>query len=217
MCSCKGTWVSFFPKIRLKSKWNHWWWLKNGANVLFSICKSSEGSQYRIPFLMRLFCEKTFDGKVGGDDRTFWIFHGLGSRSVMTCSSQLPGNMSVDQKKKKKEKKVISLLLHEMVVNCNDVHYCWVDILPAWSWLVLGRPRCARTLWNLCGASSVGRHRETTLWKAVLSGQIKTTVTFDVLRGWGNLSGLGSFSAFCCVIYYLGRKVWIIFLSFFFF
>lgn len=121
------------------------------------------------------------------------------------------------KKKKKKEKKVISLLLHEMVVNCNDVHYCWVDILPAWSWLVLGRPRCARTLWNLCGASSVGRHRETTLWKAVLSGQIKTTVTFDVLRGWGNLSGLGSFSAFCCVIYYLGRKVWIIFLSFFFF
>lgn len=51
------------------------------------------------PFFTRLFCGKTFDGKVGGDDRTFWIFHGLGSRNVMLCSSQLPDNIRVCQKK----------------------------------------------------------------------------------------------------------------------
>lgn len=51
------------------------------------------------------------------------------------------------------------------------------------------------------------------LRKGVLGGQIKTTdVTFHVLRWLKNLIGLGSFSAFCCVIYYVGRKMWIIFL-----
>lgn len=51
----------------------------------------------KFPFLRG--CGKTFDGKMGGDDRTFWIFHGLGSWSVMLCSSQLPDNVSVGQKK----------------------------------------------------------------------------------------------------------------------
>lgn len=213
MCSCKGTWVSFFPKICLKSKRNHWWWLKNGVNVLCSICKYSEGSQYRIPFLMRLFCEKTFDGKVGGDDRTFWIFHGLGSRTVMTCSSQLPGNMSVDQKKKIRPLACSSMKWLWIAMMC--ITAGWTSCQPGLDWCSEGHAvqgRCEISV----GPSLLGG-TEKTLWKAVLSGQIKTTVTFDVLRGWGNLSGLGSFSAFCCVIYYLGRKVWIIFLSFFFF
>lgn len=58
----------FFPKICLQSKQNHWWLLKNGASALFSICKSSKELKYIIPFFTRLFREKTFDGKVGGDD-----------------------------------------------------------------------------------------------------------------------------------------------------
>lgn len=64
---------------------------------------------------------------------------------------------------------------------------------------------------------SVSEGTEQTHWKplrkAVLGGRIKTTdVTFDIHRWLENLMGLGSFSAFYCVIYYLGRKVWIIFL-----
>lgn len=91
----------------------------------------------------------------------------------------------------------------------------WMSCQPGLDWCSEGHAvqgRCEISV----GPPLLGG-TEKTLWKAVLSGQIKTTVTFDVLRGWGNLSGLGSFSAFCCVIYYLGRKVWIIFLSFFFF
>ena len=114
----------FSSKTCLKSKQNHWWLLKNGASALFSICKSSEELQYRIPFFRRLFCEKTFDGKVGGDDRTLWIFHGPGSQSMMTCSSQLPGNMSLGQKKKKWWLDCS----FETAVNCNDVYHCWVDV-----------------------------------------------------------------------------------------
>lgn len=88
----------------LKCKWSCWWLLKNRARALFSICNSSEEPQYRVPFFPRVFCGKTFDGQVGGDDRTLWIFHGLGSRSTMICSSQLPGNTSLGPKKKKEKK-----------------------------------------------------------------------------------------------------------------
>lgn len=166
------------------------------------------------PFFMRLFCAKTFDGKVGGDDRTLWIFHGLGSQSAMTCSSQLPGNMSLGQKKE----------MWWLVFLCEiDVNLCitggWTSYQPGLNQRSEGH--AVRGCHNIPMWLPVLGGTEKPHWKrlrkAVLGGQIKTAdVTFDVLRWLGNLIGLGSFSALCCVIYYLGRKVWIIFLFFFF-
>lgn len=208
----------YFSKKCLKSKWNHWWLLRNGASALFSICKSSKELQYRILFFTRLLCEKTFDGKVDGDDRTLWIFHGLGSWSVMTCRSQLPGNMSLGQKKNK-----------EMwQLDCSSVKLLWIAMMcitAGWTSCQPGLDQrlkgqavqgcCNIPMWlPMLGGTEKPHWKR--LRKAVLGGQIKTTdVTFEVLRWLENLIGVGSFSAFCCVIYYLGRKVWIIFLWFF--
>lgn len=61
----------------------------------------------------------------------------------MTCSSQLPSNMSLSQGKRKRDVS-IRLFLCETVVNNNDAYHCWVKVLPAWSQPPLEVAHCAR-------------------------------------------------------------------------
>lgn len=204
----------FFSETCLKSEQNHWWLLKNGASALFSISVSSEELQCRIPFftVMWLFCEKTFDGKVGINNRTLRIFHGLGSQSTVTCISQLPGSMSLGQTKKR------------CGDYCSSVNFLWIAmtcIAAGWMSYQPGLDQhseghTVQGCRNIPMWLPILRGTEQPHWKRLRKadpgGQIKTTdVSSDVARWLENLIGLGSFSAFCCEVFYLGRKMWIIF------
>lgn len=94
--------------------------MEQAHSLAFAILQKSYNTE--SPFFPRAFCGKTFDGKVGGDDRTLWIFHGLGSWSAMICSSQLPGNMSLGQKKQTKKKEMWQLDCS--LWNCCALQWC---------------------------------------------------------------------------------------------
>lgn len=125
-------------------------------------------------------------------------------------------------KKKKKKRDVAIRLFCEVVVHCNDVCRCWVEVPPAWARPAL-RGHAVQGCPDIPVWLSVLEGTEKAHWKpwrkAVLGGRIKTTdVTFDVLGWLENLMGLGSFLCLLlCNILFREKGVNYISSSFFFF